>query len=199
MSESLRVEVSGTQIRAMRSALEAIGKNTDGAIARAVNYAGDKAKTAVTRALVAQTGLPRKTIVAFLRVQKASGAKGTSTYVLKGRGGNISLKYFGARETQAGVSAAPLGHREVFAGTFMKAGRFPDRVGKPNWNGQVFRRTGGKNSKGKDAFQKVVSGVFLPEQLVTGASAEAFRTVAARDLPARLDHEMRRVLDGHAT
>lgn len=196
MTESLIVRVDPAQIARLHNVIAALGKSTDSAIARAVNHTGDKARTAVTRALVAQTSLPRKTIVAFLRVTKASAAKGTATYVLKGRGGNISLKYFGARETQKGVSSAPLGQREVFAGTFMKAGRFPDRVGKPNWNGQVFRRTGGKNSRGKDAFEKVVSGVFLPEQLVTGASAEAFRTVAARDLPARLDYEMRRVIAG---
>ena len=199
MTESLQVTVSAAQVREMRATIEAIGKNAEGAIARAVNHTGDKAKTAVTRALVAQTGLRRKTIVAFLNVRRASGAKGTATYSLRGRGGNISLKYFGARETQAGVSAAPAGHRMVFAGTFMKAGRFPNRVDKPNWNGQVFRRAGGTTSTGRAKFEKVVSGVYLPEQLVTGASAKAFRQVVASDLPARLDHELRRVISGQAS
>ncbi len=202
MSEALAVTISGTQIREMTATLGAIGKSADGAIARAVNHTGDKAKTAVTRALTTQTGLKRKTIVAFLKVQRASAAKGTATYALRGRGGNISLKYFGARETQAGVSAAPLGKRMMFAGTFMKAGGFTKgRVTKPKWNGQVFRRAGGKtkDGEGMDKFEKVRSGVYLAEQLVEGASAEAFRTLVATDLPARLEHEMRRVLAGQAS
>ena len=199
MTEALTVTVSAAQVREMRASIEAIGKNADGAIARAVNHTGDKAKTAVTRALVAQTGLRRKTIVAFLKVKRASATKGTVTYALRGRGGNISLKYFGARETTAGVSAAPLGQRMVFAGTFMKAGRFPKRVDKPNWNGQVFRRAGGSTGAGKDKLEKVRSGVLLPDQLVSGASAEAFRQVVNSDLPARLDHELRRVLAGQAS
>ena len=149
MTESLIVTVSAAQLDTMRAAISVLGRNVDGAIARAINHTGDKAKTAVTRALVAQTGLPRKTIVAFLRVQRAGSAKGTALYALRGRGGNISLKYFGARETPTGVSAAPLGQRMVFAGTFMKAGRFPNRVGKPNWNGQVFRRANGTTGKGE--------------------------------------------------
>lgn len=198
MSEALTVTVDPAQLRRMVSSFDAIGKTVYGAIARAVNHAGDKAVTAVARALVAQTGLRRQTITKALVVRKASAAKGTSTYSIRSRGGNISLRYFGAKETVPGVSAAPLGQREVLPGTFMKAGRFPNRVGKPNWNGQVFRRTGGKTSTGKDRFEKVRSGVFIPEQMVMGASADAFRTTVAVDLPARLDHELRRVLSGQA-
>ena len=89
----------------------------------------------------------------------------------------------------------------VFAGTFMKAGRFPKRVDKPNWNGQVFRRAGGSTGAGKDKLEKVRSAAFyLPDQLVSGASAEAFRQVVElSDLPARLDHELRRVISGLAS
>ena len=198
MTETLTVSVSDAQIRQMRTVFESMGKTVDGAIARAVNHAGDKALTAVARALVAQTGLRRQTIAKALVVRKASAAKGTSTYSIRSRGGDISLRYFGARETTSGVSAAPLGQRRVFTGTFMKAGRFPARVAVPGWNGQVFRRTGGKTSTGKDRFEKVRSGVYIPEQMVTGASADAFRTTVAVDLPARLDHELRRVLSGQA-
>ena len=87
--------------------------------------------------------LYRKVIVKALKVTKASGAKGTTTYTIRSWGGNISLAHFAARETRAGVSAAPLGQRMVFAGAFMKAGGVTKgRIAKPGWNGQVFRRDG---------------------------------------------------------
>ena len=199
MTESLTVTLGGGQIARMHETFRLIGKDASGAAARAVNHAGDKAKTAMTRELTTQTGLKRKTIVRALRVTRASAARGTATYAIRASGGNISLSHFGARETRTGASAAPLGQRMVFAGTFMKAGGFKSgRVAKPGWNGQVFRRAGGKSKKGMDKFEKVKSGVYIPEQMVIGATADAFRTVAAADLSARLEHELLRAIGAKA-
>ena len=179
-SPALEIKVDEAQLASLAAAFGAIGKNFPAALARAVNHAGDKAKTQMTRALVSQTGLQRRTIVKALRVTKAS--QGTLSYTIRSRGGNISLKYFGARETAAGVSAAPRGARQVYAGSFMKGGRFPQRVTIAKFNGQVMARDGG----GRTPLHKVKSGVFIPEEMVSGASGAAFQDAVERDLPAPL-------------
>ena len=112
--------------------------------ARALNRTGAKAVTLMVRELTAQTGLPRKTLKRAVEAQRA-GEKQLA-FVLKTRGGNINLRFFKARETRQGVSAAPLGKRVIIPHTFMKAGRFPNRVPftsrSKGMNGNVFVRVG---------------------------------------------------------
>lgn len=187
----LIVQVDAEQLARMGNIIGAIGKEAPAAIARAVNRTGDMARTQMIRTLTDQTGLKRKVIVKALRVTRASG-KGTLEYRIDSAGGNVSLKYFGARETRAGVSAAPWGARRVFAGTFIKGGRFPNRVPIGRLNGQVFARAGG----GRFPIVKQRSGLFIPEEMVKGATAEAFRSTAERVLPDRLAHELARAMGG---
>ena len=40
------------------------------------------------------------------------------------------------------------------------------------------------------------SGLYIPDEMVSGASAAAFNAMAASDLPARLEHELGRVIGG---
>lgn len=188
----LFVSLDASAIARLGNQIGSAGKNAPLALARAINHTGAKARTQMVRALVPQTGLKRKTIIKALRENKASA--GSLTYAIKSHGGNIRLKHFGARETRQGVSAAPWGRRAVYAHTFMKAGWWPNRVVKSNWNGQVLERVGSKTSTGKDRFQVVRSGLFIPDEMVQGASAAAFNSTAAADLPARLEHELGRML-----
>ncbi|GJE27960.1 phage tail protein [Methylobacterium organophilum] len=194
MSGGLFVSLDASAIQRLGNQIGAAGKKAPLALARAINHTGAKARTRMIRALVPQTGLKRKVIVKALRESKAS--EGALTYAIRSHGGDIRLKHFGARETAKGVSAAPWSKREVYAGTFMKAGWWPHRVVKPNWNGQVFERLNSKTSTGMDRFHVVRSGLFIPEEMVKGASAEAFYSMAASDLPARLEHELGRVIGG---
>ncbi len=172
---------------------------------RAVNHTGAKALTQVSRTLARQTGLKYETIKNALKVKNASGAfmsRSTSEILISGgaslvyeinsRGGDISLKYFKARETRAGVTAAPFGKRQVFGGTFMKGGRFPNRVAAKGLNGHVYRRTG--SARGPLEF--INSGVVIPAEMVSGASAKAFRDVVEGDLPKRVMHEIQRLAPG---
>ena len=193
MSGGLFVTLDASALERLGNLIGAAGKNAKPALARAINHTGDKAKTQMTRALTAQTGLKRRVIVKALRVNKAS--PGALTYTIKSAGGNVGLKYFGARETRSGVSAAPWNNRSIYPHTFMKAGWWPNRVVKSNWNGQVFERTGSKTAN-MDRFQKARSGLFIPEEMVKGATAEAFNSTAAADLPGRLEHELGRALGG---
>lgn len=165
------------------------------ALKRALRHTGGKAKTAVTRALVGQTGLKTGTIKRA--VKSVDGDAGTMSYVLRTEGGNVRLKFFGPRETASGVSAAPWNSRRVYPGTFMKAGwgnRWPERFDKPQWNKQVFERAGGKTKFGKAKFRNVRSDLYIPDELLTGDSAAAFDGVINSSLVPRVEHEISRML-----
>lgn len=155
---------------------------------RAINHTGDKARTAVRVAMVVQTGLKRKTINKAVISTRAS-AKGGGSYTIKSKGGNVRLQFFGARETQAGVSAAPWNQRQIFASTFIKGGKFPNRVAL-KYGGAVLIRA----DQSRFPIHVVKSGLFIAEEMVKGNSALAFYNTVERDLPARIEYEISRVL-----
>ncbi|SON55517.1 hypothetical protein HDIA_1976 [Hartmannibacter diazotrophicus] len=157
--------------------------------ARAVNHVGLKARTQVRRALTKQTGLKRKTIVKAVKDYRGSAAN--PKFSLTSRGGDIALRFFGPRETRAGVSATPFGGRKVFRGTFLRGGRFPSRVDL-KMGGTVFERAGAHRLP----IEKVKSGVFIPTEMVQGETRRAFDTTVARDLPNRLLYDLKRMAPG---
>lgn len=185
------------------------------ALQRAVNHTGDKARTKVIRALVKQTGLGYGVIKRAVRTGNAWGAgadastfregRGSLTYVLSSKGGDISLKYFKARETSAGVTAAPFGKRALFPNTFMKGGKFPgSRVEAKGLNGHVYSREGAMVPRGRGRYKGKMrqplkfhdSGVIIPAEMLQGATADAFRSVVESDLPPRVMHEISRLAPG---
>jgi hypothetical protein len=156
--------------------------------ARELNTAGAAIRTQTIEAETDQTGLSKRTITRAQQATRASA--GNLTYVIRAGGGNVRLKFFKARETLPGVSAAPWNRRQVFAGTFIKGGRFPKRVGL-GMGGHVFQRTSGDRlpiTGGR-------SGLYIGRELVTGQTAATFERasmtviggiavrVAARILP----------------
>ena len=162
----------------------------DKGASRALNHTGRKARTQVRRALTKQTGLKRDVIVRAVKDTPSNPA--TLRFLLEATGGDIALKYFGARETRRGVSAAPFGKRQVFEGTFLKGGRFPDREVIRKYGGNVMKRVGGARHPVK--VQK--SGVTIPAEMVKGETASAFNSTVARELPPRIAHEIRRLTKG---
>lgn len=189
MAAALEVGIAATAFDGLAQLMREAQAKAPLALARAVNTAGDKAKGRMAAVLAPQTGLQPRVVNKALRSRRASAAG--PVYRILSRGGDIRLKYFAARETQRGVSAAPWGQRQVYAGTFIKGGRFPARVdiGK---GGQVFVRTGSSRLP----IALVRSGLYLPDEMVKGASAAAFHAVAERELPTRLAAELGRVLGG---
>lgn len=161
---------------------------------KAVNRAGETAYKgrgpSVIRTLAKQTGLPQKLIRKAVRVKRANFA--SLEYRLDIAGGEISLKYFGARETRKGVTARPFGKRELFDGAFMKGGRFPNRVTARGLNGHVFRRVG----SGRVPLEKIKSGVVLPTEMVSGDTAAGFQQIVRQVLPRRTMHELNRATGG---
>jgi hypothetical protein len=182
------LEIDYSQIERLGELFKKAEREAPAAIARAIRRTGDMTATRVVRALTAQTGLKRQVIARAVKKQPAG-----LTYSLKSRGGNVSLKYFKARETRKGVSAAPWNHRRVYAGAFIKGGRFPHRVGL-KLGGQVFHRTG----SGRVPIARIKSGLFIPTEMVTGATAGEFLSAVRTILPARLQHEIAAILGGHA-
>lgn len=187
----LQIHIDTRQYAQLAERIASAGKNTTPALRRALNHTGAKAKTQVVRKLTDQTGLQRKTIVKAVRESKAFGAG--LRYELSSKGGNVSLKFFKARETRKGVSAAPWNRRRVYPSTFMKGGKFPKRVPLP-FGGHVFARAGSSRLP----INKQKSGLYIPKEMVIGQSAAAFYRVAGSDLPKRLAHELRAILGGHA-
>ncbi|WP_336488409.1 hypothetical protein [Methylobacterium nigriterrae] len=171
-----------------------LGAKASIALARALNHTCTKARTQVIKALTQQTGLKRSVIVRAVKVNKATAAAeqfgyaGSLTYTLTTHGGDISLKFFSQKETKTGVSAAPHERRQLFAGTFTKGGRFPNRKG-PVMGGHVFANvSAGHAWRGKAQLQN--SGVCIPDEMLQGATAAAFEQVMGDDLEKRVSHEI---------
>lgn len=187
---SISFKVDGGAIASLGNMIAAAGPKFILAEVRAVNHTGDKAKTAMRRALVAQTGLKYGTMMKAVKSRRAFnvGAEGAA-YVIHIHGGNVALKYFKAKETRAGVAASPWNSRRVYAGTFIKGGRFPERVALA-MGGQVFKRNGSK----RFPIEKQKSGLFLPIEFAQGSSRAAFYATVEGSLLPRLSHELARVL-----
>jgi hypothetical protein len=176
--------IEGGDLDRFAQMLVAAGEKAPVVIQRAVTRTGTMAKTRVVRALAAQVGLTQKRV----RVEVV-GHAGDQSYTIYSVGNEIPLKEFGARETMAGVSAAPFNQRRIFPGSFMKGGRFPNRVPAAKLNGHVFERAGSRRLP----IVKVPSGVVIPEQMVQGESLDAFETTVETVLPRRIEHELGRL------
>ena len=164
------------------------GRQRRQADARALNRAGDMARTQTKRALAGQTGLTVGYVGQRLLRGTVRASGNRPVYRISAKGGEIPLKFFKARETRRGVSAAPFGKRRVFAGSFIKGGRFPNRV-DIGMNQHVYERAG----KSRQPIKRVKSGVVFPGEMVKDQSAEAWRRVVADVLPRRIVHEYRQL------
>lgn len=203
----LMIQVTGDGLRRFQQLSQQLGDGTARKVySRAINDTGNKAATATGRALADQAGLRRRVGAAALKDRDRSTPASLS-YVIKVQGGDIRLKFFSPRETRRGVSAAPRGQRQVFAGTFQRAGWWPNRVDKPGWNRQVFERTGARKftdkypegntkfPKGMDQFRLKRSGVFLPVEATTGNTAATFDK-GKNALDVRVSHYLKRLAGG---
>lgn len=169
------------------NALRAAESKMDLIKVRALNHTGPKARTAMVRALVPQTGMKRKPLNKALRQKRAFNG---GDYTIAAKGGDVRLMFFKPRETRKGVSAAPWNKRRVYAGSFMKGGRFPKRVALA-MGGAVLNRAG-KSRLPLAAAPR--SGLYIPTEMVKGNSEAVFYAVVQRDLGPRIAHELYRVL-----
>lgn len=178
---SVSIRWADGNLKAFGRKLERLRTEFPKVLPRIVNQVGDRAKTQVVRALTKQTGLPRKTIVKAVGDPTRAHA-GKLSYEMVTAGGDIRLKYLNPRETRPGVTAAPWGRRQLYPGTFMKGGKFPNRHGG-KFDGHVMRRL---NTTGTRLTQ-VRSGMKIPTEMTTGATLAAFERTAAPLLKERVE------------
>lgn len=203
----IRITVVGSGMALMEEAMHTLGSRGRALVAfnRAINRTGRTVGNEAGRILSNQAGLPKRTGAKAMRREVERSTTQTLTYTIVAQGGDIGLKYFKPRETAMGVSAAPRNSRATYFGSFMRAGWWPKRVGKPNWNGHVFYRIGdghsysGLKSQGAKRvgtkFKKAKSGVLIPQEVMQGAVAQAWRE-GARRLQPRIEHEIRVITKG---
>lgn len=200
----LNIVIKGSGIARFDQAAKALGEGkARRAYATAINHTGNIARTQAGRALSDQTGLS-KTVgrKAMRRYDRASAAN--LTYTVNTQGGEIRVKFFRPRETRKGVTASPWNKRTLFASTFMRAGWWPSRVDKPNWNRQVFVRTGTSKATrlhpgGMDQFEVKKSDVIIPDEVQIGQTARAWEDAGRTRLQPRIEHQIRRITKGVVT
>lgn len=137
---------------------------------RVINQVGDRGKTQVGRVLSKQTGLPAKTTRKAVSKKVARAHTGKLSYDITVAGGDVRLEFFAPRETRKGVSAKPWGRRSVFADTFTRGGRFPNRVQTAELSPHVWRRL----DKAGTRITQARSGLYIPAEAVQGATAKAW-------------------------
>jgi|HubBroStandDraft_3_1064219.scaffolds.fasta_scaffold00326_9 hypothetical protein len=142
---------------------------------RAVNDAGNAARTQVVRTLGRQMGLPYATVRQGLSIRPATSEP---VYEINSVGGYLSLKSFDAEQRRGGVSARPWGQRRMFRGTFIVR----------SLGGQVFRRT----TQARFPIVKLW-GPAMPQEMVRGAVPGAFEAAVKQRLPVRLAHHLERL------
>lgn len=157
------------------------------AFSRAVNRVTRSLKTRVIRALV-RDGFPRKIVTRSVGMSLSSQkGDGPISGVVYATGAPVSLKYFQARQFSFGVRAKVLGDVRRYPSAFINAGRW--NSGNPVANGHVFERAG------RSRFPIVkLEGPSVPERLVEGETAKAFADLSQTMLPARVSHELGRLL-----
>jgi len=210
MSE-LRVRWADKNLKQFGKRLDELKTRFPKVLPRIINQVGDRAKTQVVRNLVRQTGLQRKVIVKAVGDPKRAHA-GSLSYTMTTRGGNIRLKYLSPRETRPGVVAKPWGRRTLFPNTFMKGGRFPNRVATPKLGGHVWKNngSGARNTgtgwatqakiarrEGVDTGTRITqvrSGMTIPTEMTSGATAAAFERIAGPLLQQRVEAAIAKLL-----
>mgnify|MGYP001245940704 CR=1 FL=1 len=186
---TITVKWADDHLKKFGKQIERLNREFPKVLPQEINKVGNRAKTQVIRNLTAQTGLPRKTIV------KAIGDPGTArmgklSYEMVTRGGNIRLKYLHPIESRPGVIAKPWGKRQLFAGSFMKGGAFPNRKVVSKFDGHVYRRIGfGQRTDGStgEKLTQVRSGMLIPVEMTKGATSAAFVKIAGPLLQERVE------------
>lgn len=174
-------QIDTKSIERLTARLVAAGRGIRPALARAINHTGDKARTQVARTLVKQTGAKYAAVRKAMHTMPASAVG--LLYQIVSRGGFMSLKEFGARQTSQGVSAAPWNKRRVFPHTFIVT----------SLGGHVFERKGASRLPIRKLW-----GPAIPREMLKDQSKAAFETTVAAELPARVAHEVDAILSGVA-
>ena len=173
----LVIQWEGDGLARIRAALETLASDRHKkSLTRAVNHTGDKVYTRVRKLIAERTRAPVRALDQYGALRKRrAGAE--LEYRVEATGKGIPLKVFKAYQTRAGVSvfAWPTG-RYLVRHAFM--------VG--SLGGNVFFRTSKKHGP-----IKKLTGASIPKELVKRYVDREFQQMVSRELPARVEHEIR--------
>lgn len=191
MASVLTIEVDAKPIADLAKDLSVFGAKLPNAQALVLNRVTTRARARVVPALTAQSGLNKRTIVRAVRTLRASPSNPRAG--LLSRGGDVSYRYFEAREQGSGV-IAKVGRERVFIrGGFRRSGVANRRV-ISKLNGQVFLNP---SRRWRGRIQKQRSDMNIAEQMIVDASQTAFDAVVAQELPTEIARELAKILPGH--
>lgn len=145
MSLLIRLEFKDQVFQRYGNQLRELGEGgARKAIARAMNYEGDRAYKAVKSALHHQTSIKRRDVHRAMKTNKVRptiSSKGATPleYVIEGTGRELSLRYFSPTQKRVGTSARVWGRTRMYKNAFM--GPRP-RVVALKLYGNVFHRLG---------------------------------------------------------
>ena len=188
----LNISAAHAALADMMKALEVIGKRMPAAQALVLNRVTTRTRAVVVPTLTKQTGLSKRIITKAVKTRRASPENPRAS--LYTRGGDISLKYFGAREQDGGVVANVKGDRVFVQGGFRRSGPPGRRVLVTKLGGHVFTNSDGGTWKGH--FQKEKSQVFIPAEMIRGETLKAFYRVVETELPNEIAKELAKILPG---
>jgi hypothetical protein len=163
------------QLATRLAGFEAEGRAT---MAATLNAVGEALRHKTVIAETAQTGLAESTIDRAQTTIDASPGRLAFTVVTEG--GNVRLKYFGAKEGGGGVTATPWNRSTFYGGAFLTSGRPGARALSPKLGGQVYTNIGGGKWGGKIAQER--SGLYIPTELTKGNTASTFEAGAGAAL-----------------
>jgi hypothetical protein len=146
------------------------------AFSRALNHEGRKSFTAVKRALRKQTDIPAGMISAAMKFENSS--RKNLTTIIRGKGSELPLRIFGARQFKYGVRAKVWGKTQVYKSQFIVA-----KLG-----GNVFHRTSRKRLPIQKTF-----GPSIPKEMVKDVTLETFER-SGNAVMDRAMHELSRIL-----
>lgn len=185
MATTLSITSDTRGVSALLKSLEVMGHKAPSATALVLNRIATRTKQRVIPALTHQTGLNKRIIVKAVRQLRASPKNLRAGLV--SRGGNISYRYFSAREENGGVVAEVAGRRVTLPGAFRRSGRAPNRYAVKKLGGQVYINP---SRRWRGEIEKQRSGVFIPEEMIAGATLRAFEQVVASELPVEIAREL---------
>lgn len=178
----LVIKWTGNGIARIRAAADTLaGPRKTAALRRAINHTGDKTRTQVMRALAHEIGASQTIIRKYGGVRARRASAGLLEYAIISRGGPIPLKHFRARQTKRGVTASPWRNRKTYKSAFIVA----------SLGGHVFWRKGSRRLP-----IERVAGPNVPKELVKTYVHGVFERIVIRELPPRVEHEVRRLTGG---
>lgn len=149
------------------------GGNGMDAMAAALNEGGAAVREQTVSAETAQTGLQHDTL--DRAQQEIPASAGSLQYTIQSHGGNVRLKYFGAKEGGGGVTAHPWNRSTFYGGAWINSGFHGNRAPSPKLGGHVYRRTGAARLP----ITQVRSGLFIPTEMTQGKTASTFDAASA--------------------